>query len=151
MSEMPMLWRGLTYRVHRPPRASKTGKLMPALFLCAVTRLTIVLQGPKFNYMMKTIDPTPNCLLKEFHSRLIQLPNYFRAKVTEECRWSVPTYYRKMKEGRVSGTTKRDISALSNAERDKIVAIFYEVMAEAWNNSQRYSGKESRELVTEKC
>ena len=92
--------------------------------------------------MKKTIDPAPNGLLKEFHLKLVTLPTYFRAKVAEECHWSLPTYYRKMKGKRLGSKTKgKVISLLSNAERDKIVAIFYEVMTEAWNDCQKYSGK----------
>jgi len=138
MSEMPMLWRGLTYRVHRPPRASKTGKLMPAPFLCAGSWLTIVLPEQKFNYMTKTIDHVSSCLLNQMHERLVSLPTYFRAKVAEECQWSIPTYYRKVK-GKIVGD--KVVSVLSNAERDKIVAVFREMMAEALNDCQRYSGR----------
>lgn len=138
MSEMPMLWRGLTYRVHRPPRASKTGKLMPAPFLCAASGLTIVLPKPKFNYMKKTIEHVSSCLLNKLHERLVLLPTYFRAKVTEECQWSMPTYYRKVKGKRVGDKV---VSVLSNAERDKIVAVFREVMTEALGDCQGDSGK----------
>lgn len=116
---------------------------MPAPFLCAATGLTIVLPEPKFSYMTKTVDyATPNELLKELHLKLTALPIYFRSKVAEECQWSIPTYYRKMKERLPGSKTKRNtFPLLSNAEKDKVVSVFYEVMAEAWNDCQRYSGE----------
>lgn len=93
--------------------------------------------------MTKTLDyAAPNDLLKELHLKLIALPIYFRSKVTEECQWSIPTYYRKMKGRLPSSKTKRNAAPLlSNAEKDKVVSVFYEVMAEAWNDCQKYSGE----------
>lgn len=88
--------------------------------------------------MTKTIDYASSCLLNEFHEKLVLLPTYFRTKVAEECQWSIPTYYRKVKGKRVGDKV---ISVLSNAERDKIVAVFREVVVEALGACQQYSGK----------
>jgi|GEM_PF-1952154 len=55
----------------------------------------------------------PNNLLHATHVLFTQVMNCFRDKVVEECGWSVPTFYRKM----------RDQKSLSNAEKDKILQI----------------------------
>lgn len=88
--------------------------------------------------MTKTIDHVSSCLLNELHERLASLPTYFRAKVTEECQWSIPTYYRKVKGKREGDGV---VSVLSNAERDKIVAVFREVVMEALSECQQCSRK----------
>lgn len=49
--------------------------------------------------------------LMDIHDRFMNLFTMFRAKVCEECNYSVPTYYRKVK-----GKEK----SISNAEREKI-------------------------------
>ena len=87
--------------------------------------------------MTKTIDHVSSCLLNEFHEKLVLLPTYFRAKVAEECQWSIPTYYRKVRGKQVGDKV---VSVLSNAERDKIVAVFREVIVEALNGCQKHSG-----------
>jgi len=88
--------------------------------------------------MTKTIDHVSSCLLNEMHDRLVSLPTYFRAKVAEECQWSIPTYYRKVKGKQVGDKV---VSVLSNAERDKIVAVFQEVIVEALNECRKFSAK----------
>jgi hypothetical protein len=55
--------------------------------------------------------------------RLIEIPNEFRDKVETECNWSTPTYYRKMK-------AETSASSLSNSEREKIVALLGQSLAE---------------------
>ena len=52
--------------------------------------------------------------LMDIHDRFMNLSIMFRAKVCEECSYSVPTYYRKAK-----GEEKN----ISNAEREKIKDI----------------------------
>lgn len=73
--------------------------------------------------MKKTETSSSDNILKEIHAKLIAFPNEFRDKVGVECNWSMPTYYRKM---RVENST----SALSNAEREKIIALLGESLAE---------------------
>jgi hypothetical protein len=47
-----------------------------------------------------------------------------------------------MKGRLASSKTKRNtVPLLSNAEKDKVVSVFYEIMAEAWNDCQKYSGE----------
>jgi len=111
---------------------------MLAPFLYAASGLTIVLPELKFNYMTKTIVHVSSCLLNELHERLVLLPTYFRAKVAEECQWSIPTYYRKVKVKQVGDKV---VSVLSNAERDKIAMVFQEMVAEALNDCQKYPQK----------
>lgn len=55
-------------------------------------------------------------LLKELYLLFVGLPNSFRDKVLEECSWSVPTFYRKM----------RDSQSMSNAEKEKVLQIALE-------------------------
>lgn len=55
-------------------------------------------------------------LLKATHILFSQAMIGFRNKVLEECGWSMPTFYRKM----------RGTDSLSNAEKDKILQIAQE-------------------------
>lgn len=70
-----------------------------------------------------------NALLK-LHTLLSKLPVSFRERVCEECNWSTPTFYRKMRardierEGRI-------IPALSNAEKKTILHLMDEVCSQA--------------------
>ena len=73
--------------------------------------------------MKKITTSTSDNILKKIHSILIEMPNEFRDKVEAECNWSTPTYYRKMKADNAG-------SQLSNAEREKIVALLGESLAE---------------------
>ncbi|MFY0253199.1 hypothetical protein ACDQ55_04510 [Chitinophaga sp. 30R24] len=70
----------------------------------------------------------PNILL-HIHTILSGLPVLFREKVCEECNWSTPTFYRKMREKDRPSTSEagKMIPALSNAEKQKILAIMEEV------------------------
>lgn len=62
-------------------------------------------------------------MLHDLHSRLFDLPIQFRDRVCEECAWSIPTFYRKMKAiSRMNGK-KKLIPCLSNAEVEKIVVV----------------------------
>lgn len=61
----------------------------------------------------ETVSPN---VLKAVHMLFTSSPIVLRDKIEEECGWSTPTFYRKM---RVS-------EALSNAEKDKIIQIAQE-------------------------
>jgi hypothetical protein len=52
----------------------------------------------------------------------------FQNKVSEECIWSTPTFYRKSK----------DAKAISNAEREKIVAVMDETFQNLWQYCEKY-------------
>jgi hypothetical protein len=58
---------------------------------------------------------SPN-VLKAVHLLFTISPIALRDKIEEECGWSTPTFYRKMKV----------CDALSNAEKDKIIQIALE-------------------------
>lgn len=61
------------------------------------------------------VPPTaPHNTLMDIHDRFMNLLIMFRAKVCEECTYSLPTYYRK---------AKGEEKAISNAEREKIKDI----------------------------
>ncbi|ASZ09878.1 hypothetical protein KTO58_26545 [Chitinophaga pendula] len=86
---------------------------------------------------MKRTNPQNGNMLFDIHSMLFDTPITFREKVCEQCSWSVPTFYRKMKSmDRVSG--KKLISALSNAEVDMIMKVFDEVYRDTWNYFDKY-------------
>ncbi|WP_217601978.1 hypothetical protein [Chitinophaga sp. GbtcB8] len=78
--------------------------------------------------MKQTIDPGPGNMLKDIYSRLIAFPIFFRDHVGQECLWSTPTFYRKM----------RDVTILSNAEKEKIIAVFDEAFEELWDYCEKY-------------
>lgn len=78
--------------------------------------------------MEKIIGAVPENMLMDIHSRLMMLPNLFKAKVGEECSWSVPTFYRKL----------RPSSSFSNAEREKIVDVLDQVFKEAMEHCGKY-------------
>jgi len=81
--------------------------------------------------MKRISDNSSANMLKDIHSKLTEFPNEFRNKVGEECLWSVPTYYRKMK-------SLTDTSPLSNAEREKIFTILNESLTELIAYFQKY-------------
>lgn len=61
-------------------------------------------------------------LLNQLHYELTNLPVLFRDRVCEECSFSVPTFYRKLRSKSRVLQGKR-IPPLSNAERAKIREI----------------------------
>jgi len=81
--------------------------------------------------MKRISDSSSANMLKDIHSKLTEFPNEFRNKVGQECLWSVPTYYRKMK-------SLTDTSPLSNAEREKIFTILNESLTELLAYFQKY-------------
>ncbi|UPK70571.1 hypothetical protein [Chitinophaga filiformis] len=97
--------------------------------------------------MKKTMPSTthPSNLLQDVHSRMINLPIYFRERVCEECAWSIPTFYRKMRSALKPGSDKERITPnLSNAEKEKIIAILDEVYESFWQYCEKYRKKPIR-------
>jgi hypothetical protein len=92
--------------------------------------------------MMPSAPQSTN-VLQDVHSRMINLPIYFRERVCEECAWSVPTFYRKMRSVRkVGGIEKEKITPiLSNAEKEKIVSVLDEVYQGFWDYCDRHRKK----------
>ncbi|NLU93231.1 hypothetical protein [Chitinophaga sp. Ak27] len=72
------------------------------------------------------IKSQPANILLDMHTKFSKLPVLFRERVCEECNYSTPTFYRKMRgiDRRVEGKL---IQALSNAEKEKIKEIAEEV------------------------
>ncbi|PUZ28255.1 hypothetical protein DCC81_01860 [Chitinophaga parva] len=68
--------------------------------------------------------------LQDIHKHLVAMSALFRQRVCEECNWSAPTFYRKMREKE---------NKFSNAERDKILAVMQQITHEATNYFKRYS------------
>ena len=87
----------------------------------------------------------PSNLLQDVHSRMINLPIYFRERVCEECAWSIPTFYRKMRSALKPGSDKERITPnLSNAEKEKIIAVSDEVNKEFWDYCEKYRKRNGR-------
>lgn len=78
--------------------------------------------------MKKIQSPAPDNMLSDIYSKLMDFPIFFRDKVGEECLWSTPTFYRKLK----------NIANLSNAEREKVISIFDESFKELWDYLEKY-------------
>lgn len=67
-----------------------------------------------------------NVLLR-LHSLMSTLPVNFRGRVCEECNWSIPTFYRKL---RLLDTTNREgrmVTAFSDTEKEIILKMMQEV------------------------
>jgi DNA-binding protein Fis len=64
--------------------------------------------------------------LQHIHSQLIGLPQTVKKCICEECNWSVPTYYRKIKGGDIS-----------NAEKEKIIGILFEQLQRTWERCKK--------------
>lgn len=97
---------------------------------------------------MKRIMPatsTPINVLHDLHSRMINLPIYFRERICEECSWSVPTFYRKMRavSKTIPGTSEKEriTPTLSNAEKEKIIAVLDEVYHGFYIYCEKYRKK----------
>lgn len=68
---------------------------------------------------------TKKNILLDMHTELSQSVVNFRNRVCEECQWSTPTFYRKMRiEDVVDHLGNVTIPALSNAEKEKISSLF---------------------------
>lgn len=74
------------------------------------------------------INKNPNCL-SEIHSIFTQTPIFFRERMCEECNWSAPTFYRKMRLINDRDKESRGIATLSNAEKTMIKKVAAEVKA----------------------
>jgi hypothetical protein len=86
--------------------------------------------------------PVPVNMLQDIHASLINFPIRFREKVCEECSWSIPTFYRKMRGfDKPAEAEKKMVPALSNAEREKIISVMDEVFQELWNYCDQYRKK----------
>jgi hypothetical protein len=82
---------------------------------------------------------TINVLL-DIHTKLSSLPIMFREKVCEECNWSTPTFYRKMRGRDKPNPNEKGkiIPALSNAEKQRIIEIMVEVFAIGEEDLEKY-------------
>ena len=86
--------------------------------------------------------PVPVNMLQDIHASLINFPIRFREKVCEECSWSVPTFYRKMRgTDKPADASRKMVPALSNAEKEKIIAVVDEVFRELWDYCEHYRKK----------
>lgn len=69
---------------------------------------------------------TKNALL-HLHSLLSKLPVNFRGRVCEECNWSIPTFYRKLRLVDTTTSAGKMVTALSEAEREVMLKIMKEI------------------------
>jgi len=67
--------------------------------------------------------------LQHIHHQLMELPQTVKKRICEECNWSLPTYYRKVKGGEIS-----------NAEKEKIIAILFDQLRSAWEHCSNGNG-----------
>ncbi|WP_142685951.1 hypothetical protein [Chitinophaga polysaccharea] len=72
----------------------------------------------------KIIADKPNTV-SDLYFLMTSIPAIFRDHVCNECDWSIPTFYRKVRTNdRIDPTNpKKVISVISNAEREKIRGI----------------------------
>ncbi|WP_298737835.1 hypothetical protein [uncultured Chitinophaga sp.] len=73
-------------------------------------------------------EPHPENFLNLVYLKLSDVPIGFRERVSEECNYSTPTFYRKM----------RSSKSLSNAEKEKIVCVVDEFIADLKNFIEPY-------------
>lgn len=71
-------------------------------------------------------------ILNDLYPKIVNLPIYVRNRIMVECDWSMPTFYRKMHSKPCFGGHKT-FRPFSNAEKDKIIAIFKEALLEMLN------------------
>jgi len=73
---------------------------------------------------MDEYKPAINMLL-DMHIAFSKFPLNFRELVLEECKWSTPTYYRKMRGVDKPDENRKDgfLPALSNAEKEGILRM----------------------------
>lgn len=76
-------------------------------------------------------------ILRELYSKAVELPLIIRKCILEECSWSMPTFYRKMHGNNrsVAGKVQRIIS---NAEKEKIIFIFEQILLRELDRLQKY-------------
>lgn len=80
-------------------------------------------------------------MLQDLHTRLFEAPILFRDRVCEECAWSIPTFYRKMKAIDRYNGRKKLIPCLSNAEMEKIIDVLDQEFKKLWEYCERYRVK----------
>lgn len=74
--------------------------------------------------------PTPDMeenMLQDMYAKLLALPIFFKEIVGKECNWSTPTFYRKVRKGK-----------FSNAQRDKILTLFGDIVKLMGNYLEQY-------------
>jgi hypothetical protein len=81
-------------------------------------------------------------VLLELHTLLSKLPVSFRERVCEECNWSTPTFYRKIRLKDKPDENGKMIYALSNAERAMIIEVLEEVQKSLNKALQYYTSKQ---------
>lgn len=84
------------------------------------------------------LEPSMN-VLADIHLQLSDFSIAFREHLCEECAWSIPTFYRKMRcvDKLSEAKQLKVIPALSNAEKDKIIAV----LDERFNTLKKYLEK----------
>ncbi|NSL89325.1 hypothetical protein ECE50_020960 [Chitinophaga sp. Mgbs1] len=80
-------------------------------------------------------------MLLDIHTTFSKLPVTFRELVSEECNWSIPTFYRKMRgRDKADPNNKgRIIPALSKAEKEAIIRKTQVVYQELTDFLEKYS------------
>lgn len=79
-------------------------------------------------------------MLKDSQEKFMELPVLFRDAVCEECGWSIPTFYRKMRAIDKRSITRKNkiIPAISNAEKEKIAQLNDKLLKGLWDYFSRY-------------
>jgi hypothetical protein len=80
-------------------------------------------------------------VLLQIHTLFSKLPVAFRERVCEECNWSIPTFYRKMRTIDIQLPDGKALPALSNAEKQKIFELMTEVYSQTNDDLKNYTGK----------
>lgn len=91
--------------------------------------------------MKKDIPPPTGInMLEDIHSMFIGFSIDLRERICEECAWSIPTFYRKMRgKDKISDANKNKvIPILSNAEKEKIIQVADDVINVVWNYCEKY-------------
>jgi hypothetical protein len=70
---------------------------------------------------MESFHHAPVNALQHIYQHLTELPQIVKKHICEECSWSLPTYYR-----------KANGAAISNAEKEKIIAIVFAQLQRSW-------------------
>ncbi|MBC9933646.1 hypothetical protein [Chitinophaga qingshengii] len=86
---------------------------------------------------------SPN-LLFAIHEKFAGMATLFRERVCQDCNWSTPTFYRKMraKEGARLNADKNKLSSyLSSAESKRVVEIMDEVYNSFWKDATKIRNK----------
>jgi hypothetical protein len=74
-----------------------------------------------------------NCL-SDLHGVFTRTPAFFRERMCEECNWSTPIFYRKMRLINDWDKDSRGTAALSNAEKAMMKKVAAEI--KAWFQSR---------------